>query len=98
MKPVAQCSSVIIPLFWRWLICIMVIWIAGCTTTPERPPRVALPKPPLDLDAIPDAVPRYEPRTRAGNPPSYEVFGKRYVVLKDSRNFVERGIASIANN
>ncbi len=49
---------------------------------------------PVDIASIPDAVPKYEPRTRAGNPPSYEVLGKRYHVLPDSKNYKERGIAS----
>ena len=31
--------------------------------------------------SIPDAVPRAEPRGTRGNPPFYEVFGKRYYVL-----------------
>jgi rare lipoprotein A len=43
---------------------------------------------------VPDAVPRVEPRSRYGNPPFYEVFGKRYVVLPSSAGFVERGVAS----
>jgi rare lipoprotein A len=42
----------------------------------------------------PDAVPRVEPRSKGGNPDSYVVFGKRYRVLKNSKGFVERGIAS----
>lgn len=42
----------------------------------------------------PDAVPRVEPRSKGGNPKSYEVFGKRYFVMSDSRGYIERGIAS----
>ena len=49
---------------------------------------------PTDIASIPDAVPKYEPRTSAGNPVSYEVFGKLYHVLPDSKNYKERGIAS----
>ena len=41
-----------------------------------------------------DAVPKVEPKSRGGNPDSYEVFGKRYRVMKDSNGYVERGIAS----
>lgn len=41
-----------------------------------------------------DAVPRHEPRSRYGNGPVYEVFGKRYVVLNSSSGFKERGVAS----
>lgn len=38
-------------------------------------------------------IPR-EPRSRYGNPPSYEVSGKRYYVMDSADGFVERGIAS----
>lgn len=48
----------------------------------------------VDVSATPDAVPRVEPRSRYGNPESYEVLGKRYYVLGSSRGFVEQGIAS----
>jgi rare lipoprotein A len=44
--------------------------------------------------AIPDAVPRVEPRGARGNPPFYTVFGKRYYVMASSDGFVERGTAS----
>ena len=45
-------------------------------------------------DAVPDAVPRVEPRSRNGNPPFYDVFGKRYYVLSSSVGYWERGVAS----
>ena len=41
-----------------------------------------------------DAVPRAEPLSRSGNPPSYVVFGERYHTLKSAAGFTERGIAS----
>ncbi len=43
---------------------------------------------------MPDAVPRVEPRSRSGNPPFYDVFGKRYYVLSTNIGYVERGVAS----
>lgn len=49
---------------------------------------------PPDIAAIPDAVPREEPRARSGNSPVYEVFGKTYRVLDDGAGFTERGTAS----
>ena len=69
--------------------------------TPE-PPVVAAPEAPAparrpseaELLALPDAEPRVEPRARLGNPPFYEVYGQRYVVLSDSRGYLERGVAS----
>ena len=39
-------------------------------------------------------VPRDEPRSRNGNPPFYDVMGKRYFVLSSSVGYVERGVAS----
>jgi rare lipoprotein A len=50
--------------------------------------------PPPAPDAVPDAVPRIEPRARSGNPPFYDVFGKRYYVLSSSVGYWERGVAS----
>jgi rare lipoprotein A len=43
---------------------------------------------------VPDAIPRLEPRAIYGNPPFYDVFGKRYYVMASSVGYVERGVAS----
>ncbi|HTU68053.1 MAG TPA: septal ring lytic transglycosylase RlpA family protein [Steroidobacteraceae bacterium] len=58
------------------------------------PSGTAVPAPPADVLNIPDAVPRAEPRGTRGNPPFYEVFGKRYRVMATSEGWVERGTAS----
>lgn len=50
-----------------------------------RAARVALP---------PDAEPRQEYKSRLGNPAFYDEFGVRYRVLRTSKDFVQRGIAS----
>ena len=62
-------------------------------TPAAAPPSASLPsaQPP---ESVPDAVPRYEPRSIYGNPPFYDVFGKRYYVLSSSADYVERGVAS----
>ena len=52
----------------------------------------------VDINSIPNAVPRYEARSSYVNRPSYEVLGKRYHVLPSSEDFVERGIASWYGN
>lgn len=55
------------------------------------------PKPeevPADIALTPDPVVRAEPKSRYGNPGSYEVFGKRYFVLDSARGYRERGGAS----
>ncbi len=61
------------------------------SVTPVPPPPAERPPPP---ESVPDMVPRYEPRSRNGNPPFYDVMGKRYFVLSSSVGYVERGVAS----
>jgi len=53
-----------------------------------------LPPAPAQGNYVPDAVPRVEPRSRYGNPPYYDAFGKRYYVLSTNIGYVERGVAS----
>ena len=48
----------------------------------------------IDLSAVRDAVPRVEPRSKYGNPETYVVDGVRYSVRKESKGFVQTGIAS----
>ncbi|MES1929495.1 rare lipoprotein A [Salinisphaera dokdonensis CL-ES53] len=48
----------------------------------------------IDLDAVPDAVPRDEPFSRYGNPDSYEALGKTYYVLDSAAGFTQTGRAS----
>lgn len=52
----------------------------------------------VDLSHIPDAVPRYEARTRAGNKNPYTVLGKTYHLIKDEKSYKERGYASWYGN
>ena len=73
-------------------VLLVVLLLAACGVVEERDGAPA--RPPEDLMAIPDAVPRAEPPSRYGNPASYEVFGRRYHVMDSARGYVERGIAS----
>jgi rare lipoprotein A len=70
--------------------------LAGCATTRHREPPAAFRLPPLpkDLGSIHNAVPRFLPRAPSGNPPSYEVDGKRYYVLATARGYEATGVAS----
>src|SRR5262245_34185497 len=61
---------------------------------PSVPERSTPPPPPADLQSIPDAIPRAEPRSARGNPVYYEVFGKRYYILATAEGYRERGVAS----
>lgn len=71
---------------------LMLTGLWSCGTVTEQ--QDAAPKIKPDISKIPDAVPRDEPRSKYGNPASYEVFGKRYYTLASSENYVERGKAS----
>jgi len=70
--------------------------LAGCAGAPPRPTPAPIPKPPdpAEIEKIPEPVPRAEPRSARGNPPFYDVMGKRYFVMADATGYVERGIAS----
>lgn len=48
----------------------------------------------IDMSHVPDAVPRYELRTIAGNKNPYTVLGKTYSLMSDERAYKERGKAS----
>jgi rare lipoprotein A len=67
---------------------------SGGTQAPPVPVVPAAPAVPPDLASIPDAVPRIEARSRSGNPPFYDVLGRRYTVLASAAGYVERGVAS----
>jgi rare lipoprotein A len=76
--------------------------LAACLHAPTQPaatpvpvpvpatPPVAVPTP----GSVADAIPHSEPKSRSGNPPFYDVFGKRYYVLSSSVGYWERGVAS----
>ena len=67
----------------------LAVLLAGCSSPP--PPQVA-PLGGAGADAA--AAPAAEPRSRAGNPPSYVALGVRYHVLPTAEGYVERGLAS----
>ena len=73
--------------------------LAACVSAPpppvepnNTPPPASPPQAPPN--AVPDVIPRAEPRARMGNPPFYDVLGKRYYVLSSSVGYWERGVAS----
>ncbi len=67
-----------------------VLLLSGCSLSS----RDSGPKRQMDFSHLGDAVPKHEKRTRAGNPSTYVVLGKRYYVMKESTGYVERGPAS----
>jgi len=86
-----------LPRAWRLLplIVSILVLLSGCgglrNAVRDGAPRAAdIP----DLDRIPDAVPRVEPKSRYGNPSSYQVNGRTYYVLDSAIGYEEQGIAS----
>ncbi len=76
---------------WIVYTCLTLSLLSGCSTTVSKdgPPKRA-----IDVSTIPNAKPKYEPKSRYGNPTSYTVYGKRYHVLKTAKGYNKRGIAS----
>ncbi len=78
----------------------VIALLSACTTHQKKPAsrysleKDAAPPASYDVSHIPDAVPRDEPRTAAGNKSPYTVLGKTYHVMPSSEGFVERGHAS----
>ncbi len=78
---------------WRQIGLLLVLSVlltaCGSQRVRDRPPIID-----RDVAHIPDAIPKAEPRSRYGNPPHYEVFGKRYYTLRSSVGYEETGMAS----
>lgn len=87
------------------MACAAVLALAACGSTPrgggprggplvpERGDGVG-PKPPANLDQVPDAVPRIERAPPGGPNRPYEVFGRSYTPITNDRPFSQRGLAS----
>lgn len=61
---------------------------------PEPEERDRGPSEPVDVSHVPEAVPRHEVRTLAGNRSPYTVLGRTYHLIEDETDYRERGIAS----
>ena len=72
----------------------MLFCLAGCSSHKVFEPSDNAPANPRDVSGVPNAVPKPEPRSRYGNPASYEVFGERYYTMPSSKGYRERGQAS----
>ena len=77
-----------LPIF-LFIVCAILIACSDDRVKDSGPPRGS-----VNVDSIPNAVPRVEARSKYGNSKSYDVFGKRYYVLDDNKGFVQKGIAS----
>lgn len=80
---------------------IVLACITACSTMPgKQAPVVSTslrdgPPPfPVDVSQLKDAVPKFEPKSIYGNPPSYVAVGKRYYVLDSAKGYDKTGTAS----
>jgi len=80
----------------RVLLLGLVVLTSACSTPgPVTEPRDGAPaNPPRDLARQPDPVPTEEPKSKYGNPESYEVFGKTYRTMSSHHGYAETGVAS----
>lgn len=84
-----------------WALAGVSVLLAGCQSGGSRsagapshgqdgPPSEPRP----DLAHLPDPVPRKEPKSNRGNPPTYTVHGKTYRVLDSAEGYYATGLAS----
>ena len=76
----------------KYFYLLLLLLLGGCSYISVE--KDGAPTRDVNVSSVPDAIPRVEPRSKYGNPESYEVLGKRYYVMQDSTGYVERGIAS----
>lgn len=80
------------------LACVIALDLGACSSGKQNgryaQAQDTAPAQHIDVSSVKDAIPRAEPYSRYGNPPSYVVLGKRYHTLDSSDNYRERGIAS----
>ena len=79
-------------IFFTFILSLTLISCSSVSTIDTE--QDSAPTDQIDVDAIPDAVPRATQPSRYGNPSSYVVFGKRYHVMPSGKGYKERGIAS----
>lgn len=70
----------------------LLLQFYGCSTS-QTPTKDGAPAS-FAIDGIPNANPKFEPRSRYGNPDCYCVEGKQYYVLKSAKGYCKTGLAS----
>lgn len=80
---------------------LFMLILSACSTTTTTSSTRRYPlrqdKPPafrINVNKIPNAVPKAEPLSKRGNPKFYTVFGRRYYVMKSAKGYHAKGTAS----
>jgi len=79
---------------FRLIFLIAIFGLLSACSTLGPLNRDGAPNYDVDVSKIPNATPRPLPRSRYGNPSSYNVYGKKYHVLNSAVNYDQKGIAS----
>jgi len=77
--------------FFIIALCVLLATLGGCF---RQSIRDSAPRGHVDVSHIKNPSPHYLPKSRYGNPASYVANGRRYYVLKSTRYYRKRGIAS----
>jgi len=80
-------------------VTIILLGLAACSTVKKPKSRYdqehdTAPTGKVNWSKVKQVKPKYEPRSRYGNPVSYEQSGQRYTLLASAKGYKERGIAS----
>lgn len=74
-------------------VIICLVMISACSSV-KKHEQDSAPTGPIDWTQVKPVIPKKESYSRYGNPESYQVYGITYRVLKSSKNFKQRGVAS----
>lgn len=77
----------------RLILGLAITGLFGCSSVPMMVEKDGAGKR-IDTSVIPNATPKPEPITKAGNKSPYEVFGKTYWVLPSNKDYKKSGVAS----
>ena len=77
----------------------LAMFLAACSSIKPTKSRYdqehdSAPTGKFNWNKVKQVSPQYEPRSKYGNPVSYEQNGKKYVLLASAKNHKEKGIAS----
>lgn len=78
----------------HYAVLIVATLLQACSSSRYNISQDHGPAEPVDVSHVKNAVPQVEPRSKYGNPSSYEVLGKEYHVLENAQGYSKKGIAS----
>ncbi len=81
-----------------YLLCFgTVLLLSACSSSVVTQTAIKKDGPPprsVDVTSITDAVPKFEAKSRYGNPESYVIDNRRYYTMESSQGYVAEGVAS----